>query len=45
MPEEHNRRMIDHVSHYLFTPTEIAKKNLIDEYAWGKSQRNLNKVP
>ena len=36
MPEEHNRRMIDHVSHYLFTPTEIAKKNLIDEYVWGE---------
>ncbi|RLG83520.1 MAG: UDP-N-acetylglucosamine 2-epimerase (non-hydrolyzing) [Thermoprotei archaeon] len=36
MPEEHNRRMIDHVSHYLFAPTEIAKKNLFEENVWGE---------
>jgi UDP-N-acetylglucosamine 2-epimerase (non-hydrolysing) len=36
MPEEHNRRMIDHVSHYLFAPTEIAKRNLLEEHAWGE---------
>jgi len=36
MPEEHNRRMIDHVSHYLFAPTEIAKKNLLEEHVWGE---------
>ena len=36
MPEEHNRRMIDHVSHYLFAPTEIAKRNLIEEHVWGE---------
>ena len=36
MPEEHNRRMIDHVSHYLFAPTEIAKRNLIEENVWGE---------
>ena len=36
MPEEHNRRMIDHVSHYLFSPTEIAKKNLLEENVWGE---------
>jgi len=36
MPEEHNRRMIDHASHYLFAPTEISKKNLLEEHAWGE---------
>jgi len=36
MPEEHNRRMIDHVSHYLFAPTEVAKRNLLEEHVWGE---------
>jgi len=36
MPEEHNRRMIDHVSHYLFAPTENAKRNLLEEHVWGE---------
>ena len=36
MPEEHNRRMIDHVSHHLFAPTEIAKKNLLEENVLGE---------
>jgi len=36
MPEEHNRRIIDHVSHYLFAPTEIAKKNLLEENVLGE---------
>ena len=35
MQEEHNRRMIDHVSDYLFAPTEISKRNLIYEKVWG----------
>ncbi len=36
MPEEHNRRLTDHVSSYLFAPTETAKKNLEKESVWGK---------
>jgi len=36
MPEEHNRRLTDHVSAYLFAPTETAKKNLEKENVWGK---------
>jgi UDP-N-acetylglucosamine 2-epimerase (non-hydrolysing) len=36
MPEEHNRRLTDHVSTYLFAPTETANKNLKGENVWGK---------
>ena len=36
MPEEHNRRLTDHISEYLFTPTEHAKANLVRENVWGK---------
>lgn len=36
MPEEHNRRLTDHISEYLFAPTERAKTNLIKENVWGK---------
>jgi len=36
MPEEHNRRLTDHVSAFLFAPTEIAKANLERESVWGK---------
>lgn len=35
MPEEHNRRLVDHLSRYLFAPTEIAKRNLKKENVWG----------
>jgi len=35
MPEEHNRRLVDHISKYLFAPTETAKKNLEREAVWG----------
>jgi len=35
MPEEHNRRLVDHLSKYLFAPTEIARKNLEKENVWG----------
>ena len=36
MPEEHNRRLTDHVSEYLFAPTMRAKENLKREKVWGK---------
>lgn len=36
MPEEHNRVMIDHVSEFLFPPTEAAKQNLIKDNVYGK---------
>jgi len=35
MPEEHNRRLVDHLSKYLFAPTEIARRNLERESVWG----------
>jgi len=36
MPEEHNRRMIDHISDYLFAPTDISRRNLLEEHVWGE---------
>jgi UDP-N-acetylglucosamine 2-epimerase (non-hydrolysing) len=36
MSEEHNRRLTDHISTYLFTPTETSKNNLEKENVWGK---------
>jgi UDP-N-acetylglucosamine 2-epimerase (non-hydrolysing) len=36
MPEEHNRVMIDHISEYLFPPTQRAKKNLLRERVQGR---------
>jgi UDP-N-acetylglucosamine 2-epimerase (non-hydrolysing) len=36
MPEEHNRRLTDHLSEYLFAPTKMAKTNLLKENVWGK---------
>jgi len=36
MPEEHNRRMVDHISDILFAPTERAKINLIEEKVYGR---------
>ena len=36
MPEEHNRRLVDHTSTYLFAPTDTARKNLERESVWGK---------
>lgn len=36
MPEEHNRRLTDHISQFLFAPTEHAVANLKKEAVWGK---------
>jgi len=36
MPEEHNRRLTDHISTYLFAPTKNAETNLKNENVWGK---------
>ncbi|MEM3565486.1 MAG: UDP-N-acetylglucosamine 2-epimerase (non-hydrolyzing) [Candidatus Bathyarchaeia archaeon] len=36
MPEEHNRRLTDHASTYLFAPTKTAENNLKRESVWGK---------
>jgi UDP-N-acetylglucosamine 2-epimerase (non-hydrolysing) len=36
MPEEHNRCLTDHMSKYLFAPTETAASNLKRENVWGK---------
>jgi UDP-N-acetylglucosamine 2-epimerase (non-hydrolysing) len=36
MPEEHNRRLVDHLSKLLFAPTRHAGNNLKRENVWGK---------
>ena len=36
MPEEHNRRMIDHISEYSFVTNEKSKQNLLKENVLGK---------
>lgn len=36
MPEEHNRRIVDHISAYLFAPTKEAEKNVVQENVWGE---------
>jgi UDP-N-acetylglucosamine 2-epimerase (non-hydrolysing) len=35
MPEEHNRIIIDHISEYLFAPTDLAKEHLISDGVQG----------
>jgi len=44
MPEEHNRRLVDHMSTYLFAPTEVARRNLMNENVWGKTEVTGNTV-
>jgi len=36
MPEEHNRVMIDHISDYLFAPTEATKRNALEDNVKGE---------
>ena len=36
MPEEHNRIIVDNISDYLFSPTQITKQNLVSEKVHGK---------
>jgi UDP-N-acetylglucosamine 2-epimerase (non-hydrolysing) len=36
MPEEHNRRLADHVSEFLFAPTKKSAEILKEENIWGK---------
>ena len=36
MPEEHNRRLTDHVSSYLFAPTQRSADILRSEQVWGE---------
>ncbi len=44
MPEELNRRVTDHLSDYLFAPTEESVKILKGESVWGKIFRTGNTV-
>ena len=44
MPEEHNRRLTDHLSAYLFAPTERAVKTLQQESCWGQAFLTGNTV-
>ncbi len=36
MPEEHNRRLTDHLSTWLYAPTETSRRNLERESVWGR---------
>ncbi len=36
MPEEHNRRVVDHLSSHLFAPTQRSAENLKREDVWGR---------
>lgn len=44
MPEEHNRRVTDHLSNYLFAPTKYSAKILKSENVWGEVHVTGNTV-
>jgi len=44
MPEEHNRRLVDHVSSLLFAPTSHAASVLRNEKVWGRIRVSGNTV-
>jgi UDP-N-acetylglucosamine 2-epimerase (non-hydrolysing) len=44
MPEEYNRRLVDHLSKYLFAPTDVARRNLERESVWGSVYMTGNTV-
>jgi UDP-N-acetylglucosamine 2-epimerase (non-hydrolysing) len=44
MPEEHNRRLTDHASSFLFAPTENSVRILKEEHVWGKIYMTGNSV-
>jgi UDP-N-acetylglucosamine 2-epimerase (non-hydrolysing) len=44
MPEEHNRRLTDHLSEFLFAPTERSAEILKGESVWGKISVTGNTV-
>jgi UDP-N-acetylglucosamine 2-epimerase (non-hydrolysing) len=44
MPEEHNRRLTDHLSKLLFAPTETSKRILEGENVWGNIHVTGNTV-
>lgn len=44
MPEEHNRRMVDHISDLLIAPTHEARKNLLNEGVYGRIHVTGNTV-
>lgn len=44
MPEEHNRRVVDHLSRYLFAPTQASAANLQREDVWGQIHVTGNTV-
>lgn len=44
MPEEHNRRMVDHISDFLLAPTELSRRNLLNELVHGEIHVTGNTV-